>query len=210
MLKQILSLLFILLTLTIQGETVYEILTNDNRSIIGQIVEDVPGDYITIQEESSLDILVLPYSQILIIKAKDKIEDESLLKPVEVIPNDQTLPQITPPKTILPNLDIPDVPQPKVDIPFEESEDIEDDTLKYTLLNIIPGLGSFMQKDYSAGFYTISSILFAVAYNLTYDTLGNDLYFIVNLNGVIAYVSSFLSPLRYNQKKYSIKDKPSL
>jgi hypothetical protein len=85
------------------------------------------------------------------------------------------------------------------------------DTLKFTLLNIVPGLGSMLQGDYYAGLYTLSSVLGSVLYNVVGSNTGTDYYFIVNLNGALAYASSFLAPLRYNLKyNETIKDKLSL
>lgn len=79
------------------------------------------------------------------------------------------------------------------------NDSIRDDTLKFTLLNIVPGLGSILQGDYYSGLYTLTSVLGAVAYNLASPD-GTDLTFIVNLNGAVAYLSSFFAPYRYNSK----------
>lgn len=87
----------------------------------------------------------------------------------------------------------------------------KDDALTYSLWNIIPGVGSILQGDYSAAIYTLSSVLTTVAYNLIDTGTGNDFYFIINLNGALAYVSSFLAPYRYNNKyNNTLKDKLTL
>lgn len=87
----------------------------------------------------------------------------------------------------------------------------KEDTAKFTLLNIVPGLGSMLQGDYYAGIYTLTSVLGSVLYNVAGSGTGPDYYFIVNLNGALAYTSSFFAPLRYNQKyNQTVKDKLSL
>ncbi len=87
----------------------------------------------------------------------------------------------------------------------------KEDTAKFTLLNIVPGLGSMLQGDYYAGAYTLTSVLGSILYNIVGSGTGTDYYFIVNLNGALAYVSSFFAPLRYNQKyNQTVKDKLSL
>lgn len=75
----------------------------------------------------------------------------------------------------------------------------KDDTLKYTIWNILPGVGSFLQGDYYSAVYTVSSILATALYNLN-DGFGTDLHFVVNLNAVFAYGVSFFAPARYNNK----------
>lgn len=73
------------------------------------------------------------------------------------------------------------------------------DSLNITLLNIIPGLGSFVQGDYATAFYSIFSVAGAVIYNLN-EGFGSDYYFAINLNGLFSYTLSFFAPVRYNKR----------
>ncbi|MCP4178632.1 MAG: hypothetical protein GY756_12785, partial [bacterium] len=85
-----------------------------------------------------------------------------------------------------------------VDIKDKVFQDLKKtDFKKYTLINIIPGLGSAIQGDYFSTIYVVLSIVGAIVYNLS-DGFGTDFALAVNLNMVIAYVTSFFAPYNYS------------
>lgn len=229
MLKQTLLLLIVLCSISIFSETIYDVFTKDGKTTSGYILEDKPGEVMVLEIESG-EIVVLSYDNIIVVKPKKTTVQEPVI-----------IPEITVPDISIYKTDFNIIgPEIEIDIAVKEIRGLslsalksvdstkfggfspvvkldiynivkKDDTMKYTLLNIVPGLGSILQKDYYAGLYTLTSVLGGVLYNLAGSGTGTDYYFIANLNGVVAYVSGFFAPLRYNQNyNRSVKDKLSL
>lgn len=236
MLKQFILFIFILSSLSIFSETLYEVLLKNGEIVTGYIKEDKTGEVVVIESDNDGELFVILYKDITTIRIKGKTlnPDNVIIKQDIAEPIIENKIQIISPEI---NIDITpplakdfyinelkdkslfqlynyqfskdEITTLKPEIVGDIYNELEKtDTLKYTLLNIIPGLGSMLQGDYYSGIYALSSVLGSVVYNLTNTGTGPDYYFVVNLNGILAYTTSFLAPLRYNRKyNQTVKDK---
>lgn len=230
MVKQIVFLILLSLSASLSSQTRYRVTTTQNDVIIGNVEEDKPGSYIVIRDESG-EIFVIKYENIISITVEgDKAEKTEEIEDLFIPPlftietesgnysSDLFINNISGDLSGLSFRELNRYVLPDIyrdTLSAESKEEIynrvrKDDTLKYTLLNIVPGLGSLMQGDYYAAGYTITSVLGAVLYNVA-NQAETDYYFLINLNGILSYAASFFAPYRFNSEyNETVKDKLSL
>lgn len=231
--KKIYLILAILISNFIASETIFDVTTIDEEVITGYILEDTPGESVVIEtldgdiEVISYKDLLLIRPRVEKNKEKlDEKEEEPLLqeKVEEALEEGVKTEDLKTAKAPSYNIDDLSFKLKNIalfslyDLDFDEetlrNTDIEiryiayenskkSEVTNYTLLNMIPGLGSILQGDYYSAAYTIGSIAVAMAYNLG-DGFGTDYYFAINLNGIIAYTVSFFAPYRFNNSYNSL------
>lgn len=221
--KKVIPVLIFFMGTSLYSETLYSVVKTNNEVITGYILEDNPGESIVIEIPEDNSIVVIPYSEFLLIKPveteleKDvEKEEPSVPKATEEVDEVNIEEEYEHEQSYtsddlslkLANLDLfslnsltfdsNTLNNTEAEIRIDAfNENKKEEVLKYALLNIVPGLGSIVQGDYYSAAYTISSVLGSVVYNLN-GGFGTDYYFIINLNGALAYATSFIAPYRFN------------
>lgn len=221
-----------IITSTLFAETIFDVVKTNNEVITGYLVEDNPGESIVIETLEG-KIIVIAYDEFLLIRPHSKVEEVETIEEgikEEEIPPEVTEP-LEPKEKVKEEVKIPsyNIDDLSYKLQFQTifalndivldpellenttlevrnkvyQESKKEEVLNYTLFNLIPGLGSILQGDYYSAAYTIGSILGAVAYNMG-DGFGTDYYFVINLNGLIAYTASFFAPYRFNNTYNSL------
>lgn len=221
--KKVIPFLILLVGSSLYSETLFNVVKTNNEVITGYIIEDTPGESIIIENPEDQSITVIPYDELLLIKPVEKkdtvdiVEEEPILSEVveeeeEVEVEEEYVPDPSYSSDDLSlklaNLNLFSLSSISFDSEILSNTEVEirndafnknkkEEVLKYALLNVVPGLGSILQGDYYSAAYTISSVLGSVVYNLN-GGFGTDYYFIINLNGALAYATSFIAPYRFN------------
>lgn len=226
--KVVLVLIMIISLLSLKAEDLFKVTLIDGSVFRCRILEHKPGESILIEDSVSGSLRAFKDSEIYIIeriinKKSDSAEEENKQGYEVNNLDDSYVPEILsnnkgydknsllsickdrPYRSLKPSLfDSSILNSTDLSIRTEVYSDLyKSDYLKYTAMNIAPGVGSIKQGDYLSAAYTIVSVLGALVYNLN-DGFGTDYALAVNLNMCLAYGASFFAPYNY-EREYNKK-----